>query len=182
MVKKTNYNKFLKDNPEDIIHTDHKRYYVIRNFEKIENKISSGLFGNTQKTTGKKKKVYIVLRKTGDKSFEEIFKDTSYDKTKSMYNKLRTLNGDNFIVKYKDKKYLFEDVKTGYKFGEYEKTSDLKKAIEDKYENIYKFKNYSEMIDGMVKRESLAKNINKNFKSNNGIKIGKMGVTGFKFK
>ena len=106
-MTKINYTKFLKNNPEDIIHKDKNNYYVIRNFENVKKKVGGGLFGSgSTKTEEGKRKVYIILRKTDDKSFEEIFKDTSYDKTKSMYNKLRTLNGDNFIVKYNDGIYF----------------------------------------------------------------------------
>jgi len=162
-MTKINYTKIIKENPEDVIHKDKHNYYVIRNFETVEKKSAGGLFGNKIGSgNGKKRKVYIVLRKVDDKTFEEIFKDTSYDRTKSMYTKLRTLNGDKFVVKFMDGKYIFKDLGTGYEFGEYTKASELRKVIKDKYENIYKFKNCADILDRIVKHDNAMKNLKKN--------------------
>ena len=82
-----------------------------------------------------------------------------------MYNKLRTLNGDKFIVKFDDDKYIYKDLATGYKFGEYTKASEVKKVIALNYDKIYKFKNYTDILNKMAAHDKKIKDIGKNIKT-----------------
>ena len=77
--------------------------------------------------------------------------------------------------------YIFKDLTTGYKFGEYSKISEVKKVIKDKYEDIYKFKNYTDILDKMVKHDDMAKNIGKNIKTKK-YGVGKIGTINLKLK